>query len=43
VEAVIGYQWVHDELRLGVELTLDFFNRVNLYGDLAPSPWSGWR
>jgi hypothetical protein len=35
VVTAIGYQWAHDELRLGVELTLDFFNRVNLYGDLG--------
>jgi len=35
VEAVIGYQWVHDELRLGIELTLDIFNRVHLDGDFG--------
>ena len=35
VEAAIGYQWVRDELRLGLELTLDIFNRVNLEGDLG--------
>jgi hypothetical protein len=35
VEAAIGYQWVRGQLRLGLELTLDIFNRVNLYGDLG--------
>lgn len=48
VEAAIGYQWVRDQLRLGLELTIDVFNRVNLYGDLgtrfcvdSPPPGSG--
>jgi hypothetical protein len=36
VETAIGYQWVRDEeLRIGLELTLDIFNRVNLEGDLG--------
>ena len=35
VEAAMGYQWVRGQLRLGVELTLDVFNRVNLEGDLG--------
>jgi len=35
VAAAAGYQWVHDDLRLGLELTLDVFNRVNLVGDLG--------
>jgi hypothetical protein len=35
VEAAIGYQWVHGELRLGVELSVDVFNRINLLGDLG--------
>jgi len=35
VEGAIGYQWAHGPLRLGLEMTLDFFNRVNLMGDLG--------
>jgi hypothetical protein len=35
VEASMGYQWVRGQLRLGVELTLDIFNRVDLVGDLG--------
>ncbi|HZR10874.1 MAG TPA: hypothetical protein VFA79_19965 [Myxococcales bacterium] len=35
VEAALGYQWVGDGLRLGLEVTLDVFNRVNLMGDLG--------
>jgi hypothetical protein len=35
VEAAVGYQWVGDKLRVGLELTLDVFNRVNLEGDLG--------
>jgi len=35
VEAAMGYQWVRGQLRLGVELTLDIFNRVHLDGDLG--------
>jgi hypothetical protein len=35
VEAAIGYQWARGPLRLGLEMTLDFFNRVYLMGDLG--------
>jgi len=35
VEAVVGYQWAGSDFRAGVVLTLDFFNRVNLEGDLS--------
>jgi hypothetical protein len=35
LEAAAGYRWVRDKLRLGLELTLDVFNRVNLEGDLG--------
>lgn len=35
LEAAAGYQWVRGAFRLGVELTLDLFNRVDLEGDLG--------
>jgi len=35
VQGAIGYQWVRGRLRLGIELTLDIFNRVNREGDLG--------
>jgi hypothetical protein len=48
VEGAVGYQWAPGQLRLGIELTLDFFNRVNLEGDFGtrfcvdnPPPGSG--
>lgn len=36
VEGAVGYQFVGRGIRLGVELTLDIFNRVHLDGDLGP-------
>jgi hypothetical protein len=35
VEGAMGYQWVRGDLRLGVELTVDVFNRINLVGDIG--------
>src|SRR5260221_4181203 len=35
VEGALGYQFVGGGIRLGIELTLDFFNRVHLDGDLG--------
>lgn len=35
VEGVLGYQYVGRPLRVGIELTLDVFNRVHLDGDLG--------
>ena len=35
VEGAVGYQFVRWGLRLGVEFTVDFFNRVHLLGDLG--------
>jgi len=47
VQAAIGYQRVFGQLRLGIELTLDIFNRVNREGDIgvafcADVPGSGF-
>jgi hypothetical protein len=35
VEGAVGYQFVRWGLRLGIELTVDIFNRVHLEGDLG--------
>ena len=35
MEAAAGYQWVRGQLRLGVELTLDIFNRLDWVDDVS--------
>jgi hypothetical protein len=35
VEGTAGYHWAGSHFRAGLVLTVDFFNRINLEGDLG--------
>ena len=41
VEATVGYRFVHEHWRVGVDLTVDVFNRLDLYGEDASRACGG--